>query len=388
MPKAPIYLDHHATTPLDPEVWEAMLPYFGIRFGNAASRHHAYGWEAEAAVKRAREQVAALFGAEPEEIIWTSCATESINLALKGFCEHQGFDRARILTTNLEHKATLDTCQYLAKKGVDVAFLPNNPGGLVQLHKAPSGCDGRATLVSAIHANNEIGTIQDVDDLIAFCHDGGHILHLDAAQSFGKVPFNARRQAFDLASVSAHKLYGPKGVGAIYVRKRARRVRLTPLIHGGGHERGFRSGTLNVPAIVGFGQAAEIAARRMAVDGERVRGLRDELLERLRQGLGDVEVNGDLTHRLDGNLNVSIAGVESESLIMAMEDVAISNGSACSSAKIEPSHVLLACGYDERRAYSSIRIGLGRSTSEADVDHAATRIIKEAKRLRELQAWV
>lgn len=380
----PIYLDHQATTPLDPEVWEAMLPYFESRFGNAASRHHAFGREAAAAVARAREQVAAALGAEPEEIVWTSGATEATNLALKGICEQAGHDLAAVYTTKIEHQATLDTCGYLASRGVEIRYVPNDDQGRLLFDQADAAASSRMAIASFIHANNEIGTIQDLGAASAFVADRGCLLHLDAAQSFGKVPLDARRDRFDLASLSAHKLYGPKGIGALYIRKQVPRIRLVPSLHGGGQEFGFRSGTLNVPAIVGFGAAAELAVRRMTHEALRLEALRSEFLERIITGLNGIRVNGHPEARLPGNVNLTIDGIDSESLLMALDDVAISNGSACSSARLEPSHVLLACGLSARQAFSSIRIGIGRSTSSDDVRYAAERIVEEVVRLREL----
>jgi cysteine desulfurase len=382
--REPIYLDHQATTPLDPAVWEAMVPYFGLRFGNAASRHHAFGREAEAAVSRAREQVAAALGASPEEIVWTSGATEATNLALKGMCERAGYGLAKVYTSRLEHQATLDTCNYLATRGVKVHYIPNDEHGRMLFAEDDTRVPGQMTIASLIHANNEIGTLQDLDAAVKFAANRECLLHLDAAQSFGKVPLDARKHAFDLASLSAHKLYGPKGVGALFLRKRVPRLRPVPSIHGGGHELGFRSGTLNVPAIVGFGAAAELAVRNMASETVRLEALRAEFVERVIAGLDGVRVNGHPEARLPGNVNLTIEGVESERLLMALDDVALSNGSACSSSSLKPSHVLLACGLDEQQAFNSIRIGFGRSTTQEDVRYAASRIVDEAARLRAL----
>lgn len=382
--REPIYLDHQATTPIDPAVWEAMLPYFGPRFGNAASRHHAFGRDAETAVARARGQVAAVLGAEPEEIVWTSGATEATNLALKGLCERAGYERAAIYTSKIEHQATLDTCAYLGTRGVEVLFVPNDGHGHLCFAEAVAAASERIAIATFIHANNEIGTIQDLDAAAAFAANRECLLHLDAAQSFGKIALDARKHGFDLASLSAHKLYGPKGVGALYVRKRVPRLRPVPSLHGGGHEFGLRSGTLNVPAIVGFGAAAELAARRMEDEAIRLRALGAEFVARVVAGLDGVRVNGHPEDRLPGNLNLTIEGVEAESLVMALDDVAISNGSACSSASLDPSHVLRACGLDDRQAFSSIRVGFGRSTTLEDVRYAAGRIVEEAARLRAL----
>ena len=382
--REPVYLDHQATTPLDPEVWEAMLPYFGPRFGNAASRHHGFGWDAEAAVARAREQVASALGAEPEEIVWTSGATEATNLALKGVCEQAGYDRSAIYTSRIEHQATLDTCEYLASKNVELSYVPNDSQGVLQFDGVIPTSVGRRAIASIIHANNEIGTVQGLDAVSAFAADRGCLLHLDAAQSFGKLPLDARKQGFDLASLSGHKVYGPKGVGALYIRRRHPRLKLVPLLHGGGHERGLRSGTLNVPAMVGFGVAAESATRRMAEEATRLEMLRELFVALVCGGLDGVRLNGHPTARIPGNASLTIDGVESESLLKALDDVAISNGSACSSSRLEASHVLLACGLSSSDAFSSIRVGIGRSTTESQVRFAAERIVQEASRLRAL----
>lgn len=380
----PIYLDHQATTPLAPEVWEAMLPYFGPRFGNAASRHHALGRQAETAVAQAREQVATALGAEPEEIFWTSGATEATNLALKGLCERIGYDRTTIFTSRVEHQATLDTCEYLTSKGVEILYVPNDAQGIIRFSDAILAAAERTAIASFIHANNEIGTVQSLAEAATFASERGCLLHLDVAQSFGKVPLDSKRNGFDLASLSGHKIYGPKGIGALYIRKRIPRLKPVPLMHGGGHERGLRSGTLNVPAIVGFGMAATIAVRRMNDEAIRLRELREAFISHLVGNLEGVRLNGHPESRLPGNINVTIEGIESESLLMALDDVAISNGSACSSSSMEASHVLLACGLNEQSAFSSIRIGLGRFTTVDDVLYAAGRIVEEADRLRAL----
>lgn len=384
----PIYLDHQATTPIDPEVWEAMTPYFGVHFGNAASRHHVYGWEAEAAVKKARQQVAALLRADPDEVIWTSGATEATNLALKGVCDVRSDTETHIVTSAIEHKATLDTCKYLESKGASVSIVGADQAGLVSPDEIVRAVTGRTKIISIIHANNEIGTIQDIAAIGRIAAERGCLLHIDAAQSFGKLPVDRKAVGFDLASLSGHKIYGPKGVGALYVQKKPKRIKLVPLIHGGGHERGLRSGTLNVPGIVGFGKAAEIAARRMDSDRAHLEAMGTRLFDLLSSKLEGVKLNGPRIgeSRLPGNLNVYIQGVESESLIMALADLALSNGSACSSLAVEPSHVLLACGLDESIAYSSIRIGLGRFNSLEEAEAAGNTIVEQAKRLRALGA--
>lgn len=388
--KLPVYLDCHATTPLDPRVLEAMMPYLTTEFGNAASRTHQYGWRAHEAVEKARAQVAALIGAEPKEIIFTSGATESINLALTGAFEaaaagvgpHAG--RNHLVTLATEHKATLDTVRFLERQGARVTVAPVGKDGRADFLALEDLLDDRTLLVSIMHANNEIGVIQPVADLAPAVLKRSALLHVDAAQSLGRLPIDVRRDGIDLMSMSSHKLYGPKGVGALFIRRRTPRIRLTEQIHGGGHERGLRSGTLNVPGIVGFGEACAIAAREMEEEGRRTAALRDRLLERLRTELGPdaLRVNGSMEFRLPNNLNVSFRGIEGESLIMGMRDVAVSSGSACTSASSEPSHVLAAIGLTPEEAHSSLRFGLGRFTTREEIEHAATRVIETVRRLR------
>jgi cysteine desulfurase len=369
----PIYLDHHATTPIDPRVLEAMLPYFGIRFGNAASRTHRFGWEAEKAVDLARKRIAALAGAAPREIVFTSGATESNNLAIKGV------NPRHIVTVATEHKAVLDPVKRAAP---EATVLRPRPGGLVDLDELRDAIRPDTGLVSVMYANNEIGVLQPVRAIGAICREKGVPFHCDAAQAFGKVPIDVEADCIDLMSLSAHKMYGPKGVGALYVRRR--KVRLDAQMDGGGHEFGMRSGTLNVPGIVGFGEACDIAAKEMVEEGARLAALRDRLRAALERGLEDVTVNGSMEHRLPGNLNVSFRGVDGEALITSLPEVALSTGSACTSATVEPSHVLRALGLSDDLAHSSLRFGIGRFNTEEEIDYTAGRVVEAVKRLRAL----
>ena len=383
--KKRIYLDNHSTTAVDPRVLNAMLPYFSERFGNAASKSHVFGWEAEEAVQEAREHVAALLGAEPKEIVFTSGATESDNLALMGSAcvlRHKGM---HLITSNIEHKAVLDTCKALAQEGFVITYLPVDKCGLISTNELRKAIRSDTILVSIMHANNEIGVLQNIDEIGAICRSFGVLFHTDAAQSVGKVPVNVESSRIDLLSVSAHKLYGPKGIGALYVRSDGPRVHLKPIINGGGHERGMRSGTLNVPAIVGFGKACALALVEGEGEAQRLLALREKLREGLLSELDDVYVNGDLEKRLPGNLNVSFAGVTGESILMGLEDeIAVSSGSACSSHSIEPSHVLRAIGRTPELADSSIRFGIGRFTTQADIDYAISRVVELTIHLRAL----
>jgi len=378
-----VYLDHHATTPLDPRVLAAMMPYFIEKFGNAASRSHRFGWEAEQAVETARRQVARLIGASPREIVFTSGATESDNLAIKGLAEASTGQGDHIVTCLIEHKAVLDVCRTLEQRGVRITRLPVSPEGLVDPAAVAAAIEPGTILVSIMYANNEVGTLQPVAEIGRMCRQRGVPFHSDAAQAVGKVPVNVESGNIDLLSISAHKIYGPKGVGALYLRRGAR-LRLAPQIHGGGHERGLRSGTLNVPGIVGLGEACAICAREMADEGARVARLRDRLRAQLVAGLDRVGVNGSMEHRLPHNLNVSFEGVEAEALMMGMPELAVSSGSACTSASIEPSYVLKAMGVPDARARTSLRFGLGRFTTGDDVDYAAVCAIEAVKKLREL----
>ncbi|MBI4703901.1 MAG: IscS subfamily cysteine desulfurase [Deltaproteobacteria bacterium] len=384
--KLPIYLDHHATTPVDERVLEAMLPYFSARFGNAASRSHSFGWEAERAVERARALVAALVGAAtPTEIVFTSGATEADNLAVKGVAELHRERGGHIVTTGIEHTAVLDTCRQLERQGFAVTYLPVPPTGVVDAQAVRQAITDRTLLVSVMLANGEVGSIQPIAAIGSLTRERGVLLHCDAAQGLGHVPLGVREAGVDLCSLSAHKIYGPKGVGALYVRRSHPRVVLAPQIHGGGHELGLRSGTLNVPGIVGFGRACELMAEQGREEAARLAALRDGLVETITAALEDVRINGTMQPRLPGNANLSFACVEAEALIMALkDDVALSSGSACSSQSTEPSHVLRALGLDDAAAHSSIRFGLGRFTTEEEADHVAARVIAQVQRLRRM----
>jgi cysteine desulfurase len=382
--RTPIYLDYHATTPLDPRVLQAMMPYLTGKFGNAASRSHQFGWEAEQAVEESRRQISALIGASPQEIVFTSGATESDNLAIKGVAEAYGNKGDHIITCAIEHKAVLDSCRNLEKRGFRVSYLPVNRDGVVDPDAVRAAINPRTVLVSIMYANNEVGTIQAVGDIGRICKEHEVLFHSDAVQAVGKVPVHVVADNIDLLSISAHKMYGPKGVGALYVRRRNPRVRLIAQLDGGGHERGMRSGTLNVPGIVGLGEACAICEQEMSRESPRLGGLRDRLREQLEAGLDEVFVNGSMRFRLPHNLNMSFAYVEAESLMMGMSEMALSSGSACTSATIEPSYVLKAMGIDDERAHSSIRFGLGRFNTEEEVDYVAARTIEVVKKLREL----
>ena len=379
----PVYLDHHATTPMDPRVLEAMLPYFGPRFGNAASRTHSFGWEAEKAVEMARKRVAELAGAAPREIVFTSGATESINLALKGALEAFRGKGAHIVTMATEHKAVLDSVRRLVREGCRATVLPPRPDGLIDLDQLRDAILPETVLVSVMAANNEIGTLQPVRGIGAVCREKGVRFHCDAAQAFGKTPIDVEAGGIDLMSISAHKMYGPKGAGALYVRRRGRRVELAAQMDGGGHEFGLRSGTLNVPGIVGLGEACALCAREMAGESARVAGLRDRLKARLEGELERVRVNGSMEHRLAGNLNMSFEGVDGEALLMSLPDLALSTGSACSSATVEPSYVLKALEAGDWLAHSSVRFGLGRFNTAEEVEYAAGRVVQAVRQLRE-----
>ncbi len=380
----PIYMDNHATTPLDPRVLEAMMPYLTTVFGNAASRNHSFGWEAEAAVEKAREQVAKLIGATAKEIIFTSGATESNNLAIKGIAEMYRERGNHIITQVTEHKATLDTCKRLEKYGYRVTYLPVKADGLIDLEDLKRAMDDKTILVTIMIANNEIGVVQPVAEIGKLCHERGVIFHTDGVQAAGKIPVDVNAMNIDALSLSAHKIYGPKGVGALYVRRRNPRVQISEQINGGGHERGMRSGTLNVPGIVGLGKACEIAREEMASEARRLSALRDKLKAKLENSLDYIHVNGSMENRLPGNLNVSFVYVEGESLLMGINDVAVSSGSACTSATLEPSYVLKALGLGDDVAHSSIRFGLGRFNTEAEVNYVSDKVIDVVQKLREL----
>jgi cysteine desulfurase len=377
-------MDYHATTPVDPRVLEAMMPFFNQHFGNPASRNHAFGWEAEEAVENARKHVAALIGATAKEIIFTSGATESNNLAIKGVAEMYREKGNHLITCVTEHKAVIDTCKKLEKQGARVTYLPVQKDGRIDLADLRAAITDKTILISIMSANNEIGVLQPIAEIGAIAKEKGIIFHSDAVQIVGKAPFNVNDAKVDLVSMSAHKLYGPKGVGALYVRRRNPRVLLAEQINGGGHERGMRSGTLNVPGIVGFGKAAELAKQEMATEGQRLRTLRDTLNAKLHANLDEIYVNGSMEHRLPHNLNISFAYVEGESLLMGINDVAVSSGSACTSASLEPSYVLKALGAGDDLAHSSIRFGLGRWTTDEEVDYVVERLTTVVRRLREM----
>ncbi len=384
MLKLPIYMDNHATTPVDPRVLEVMLPFFTERFGNAASRNHSFGSQADEAVETGRKQIADLIGASAKEIVITSGATESDNLAIKGVAEMYRRKGNHIITVVTEHKAVLDTCKRLEKQGFEVTYLGVQRDGLIDLDDLKRAITDKTILITVMMVNNEVGVIQPIAEIGRLARERGVLFHTDAVQGVGKIPFDVDALSVDLASLSAHKMYGPKGVGALYVRRKNPRVLLAPIIDGGGHERGMRSGTLNVPCIVGFGKAAEICGQEMAAESERIRALRDRLNELLHRNLDEIHVNGSLEHRVPNNLNVSFAYVEGESLLMGISDVAVSSGSACTSASLEPSYVLKALGTGEDLAHSSIRFGLGRFNTEEEVDYVAQRVTEVVKRLREM----
>ena len=382
--KLPIYMDNHATTPGDPRVVAAMLPYFTEKFGNAASRNHSFGWVAEEAVENARGQVARLIGATPREIIFTSGATESINLAIKGAVEAYGEKGNHIVTQVTEHRAVLDTCKRLEKRGCEVTYLDVAKDGLIDLDDLRRAITPKTILIAVMYANNEIGVVQPVAEIGKIAKERGVLFLSDAVQAVGKIPVSVQGERIDLLALSAHKFYGPKGCGALYVRRRDPRVQLAALLDGGGHERGMRSGTLNVPGIVGMGKAAEISQNEMAEEGKRLGGLRDRLKEGIAAGLSDIQINGSMEHRLPHNLNASFAHVDGEALLMGINDVAVSNGSACTSAKVEPSYVLSALGVEEELAHSSIRFGLGRFNTAEEVDYVIGRVVEVVSRLRDL----
>ncbi|MDO8431129.1 MAG: IscS subfamily cysteine desulfurase [Candidatus Binatus sp.] len=385
MLKTPVYMDNHATTRVDSRVLEAMLPYFTEKFGNAASRNHSFGWEAEEGVDRARNQIAALIGAKSKEIIFTSGATESDNLAIKGVVEFYKEKGNHIITCVTEHKAVLDSCRALERAGkATVTYLPVDKFGMVDPDAVRKAITDKTVLITIMWANNEIGTLHPIAEIGKIAKEKGVIFHCDAVQAIGKVPVDVEKAGIDLASITAHKIYGPKGIGAIYVRSKGPRVRLTPTMDGGGHERGMRSGTLNVPGIVGLGAACEIAGNSMPEESHRLLQLRSKLEAGLFERLDEIYVNGHPTERLPGNLNVSFAYVEGESLLMGINDIAVSSGSACTSATLEPSYVIRALGINEELAHSSIRFGLGRFNTEEEVDYVTERVTKEVKRLRDM----
>jgi len=382
--KLPIYMDNHATTPMDPRVLEEMLPYFREKFGNAASRNHSFGWVAEEGVETARERVAKLIGAATKEIIFTSGGTESDNLAIKGVAEMYKEKGNHIITAVTEHKAVLDSCKRLEKNGYRVTYLPIQKDGLIDLEDLKHAMDDKTILVTIMAANNEIGVIQAIAEIGKLCHERGVIFHTDAAQAVGRMPIDVIKQNIDLASISGHKMYGPKGTGALYVRHKNPSVQISAIIDGGGHERAMRSGTLNVPGIVGLGKACAIATEEMPHESCRLAGLRNRLKDRIMNRLDGCYINGSMEHRLPGNLNVSFGHVEGESLLMGINDVAVSSGSACTSAMVEPSYVLKALSVGDDLAHSSIRFGIGRFNTETEVDYVADRVVETVQRLREI----
>lgn len=379
----PIYLDYQATTPMDPRVLDAMMPYFTGKFGNPHSRSHSYGWEAEEAVESAREQVAKLINADPREVIFTSGATESNNLAIKGVALFNKDRKNEVVTVVTEHKCVLDTCRHLEQEGFKVTYLPVLENGLIDLDQLRAVVTDKTAIVSVMAVNNEIGVIQPLKEIAEIAHAKGAFFHTDAAQAAGKIPLDVNEIGIDLMSISGHKLYGPKGIGALFVRRKPR-VRLVAQMNGGGQERGMRSGTLSPPLCVGLGEACRIAREEMTADNERIRGLARKFYETVKAKLPDVFLNGDLEQRIPGNLNLSFAYVEGESLIMGIKDLAVSSGSACTSASLEPSYVLRALGVEEELAHTSIRFGFGRFTTEAEIDYAADTIVKRVSKLREM----
>ena len=381
--KLPVYMDYQATTPMDPRVLDTMLPYFTEKFGNPHSRSHSYGWEAEEAVEHARGHVAHLIGASAKEIVFTSGATESNNLAIKGVARFYKEKRNHIITVTTEHKCVLDTCRHLEQEGFDITYLPVQKNGLINLQELKNAITDKTVLVSVMAVNNEIGVIQPLKEIGKITREHGIFFHTDAAQAFGKIPLNVDEMNIDLMSISGHKIYGPKGIGALYVRRRPR-IRIQPIINGGGQERGMRSGTLAPPLIVGLGKAAEIAQKEMSKDAEHVRRLADRFMKEIYDAIPDVYLNGDREQRWPGNINLSFAYVEGESMIMAIKDLAVSSGSACTSASLEPSYVLRAIGVGEDLAHTSIRFGIGRFTTEAEIDYAIKTVKNSINRLRDM----
>jgi cysteine desulfurase len=382
-PKLPIYLDYQATTPCDPRVVQAMLPWFTEKFGNPHSRNHSFGWEAEEAVERARKQVASIIGADEREIVFTSGATESNNTALKGVARFYKDRKDHLVTVVTEHKCVLDSCRHLEQEGFKVTYLPVGKDGLIDLDQLKAAITDKTVLVSVMAANNEIGVIQPLAEIGRICREKGAFFHTDAAQAVGKIPLDVNAMNIDLMSISGHKIYGPKGIGALYVRRKPR-VRLQALMTGGGQERGFRSGTLPTPLCVGLGEACAIAEREMGAEAERLKMLRERFYQGVMAKLPEVYLNGDHDKRLPGNLNLSFAYVEGEGLMMGIKDLAVSSGSACTSASLEPSYVLRALGVTEDLAHTSLRIGFGRFTTEQEVDYAVEHVVAAVNRLREL----
>ena len=382
-PQKPVYLDYQATTPMDPRVLDAMMPYFIEKFGNPHSRNHSHGWEAEQAVEKARQQVAELIGADEREIVFTSGATESNNLAIAGVARFYKDRKNHIVTVATEHKCVLDTCRHLEQEGFEVTYLHVQQNGLVDLDALKQAITPKTAIVSVMAVNNEIGVIQPLKEIGKICREKGAFFHTDAAQAFGKIPLDVNEMKIDLMSISGHKIYGPKGIGALFVRRKPR-VRMIALIHGGGQERGFRSGTLPTPLCVGLGEAAAIAKREMGQETDRLTKLRDRFYDSIKKRLAEVYLNGDFAARIPGNLNLSFAYVEGEGLMMGIKDLSVSSGSACTSASLEPSYVLRALGVTEDLAHTSLRIGFGRFTTEDEVDYAADRIVEAVQKLRSM----
>lgn len=379
----PLYLDYQSTTPVDPRVMEAMVPYFTEKFGNPHSRSHQFGWESEEAVEEARKKVADLIGADPREIIFTSGATESNNMVIKGIARFYKDQKNHLITVKTEHKCVLDACRHLEEEGFKVTYLGVGNDGLIDLEELRSAITDKTALVSVMTVNNEIGVIQPIDEIGKICRERGVFFHSDIAQAFGKIPLDVNKSNLDVASISGHKIYGPKGVGAMFVRRKPR-VRLVPIINGGGQERGMRSGTVPTPLVVGLGKAAEIAKADMKEEYSRIKTLSDRLLKRIQDGAKDVFLNGSKEHRYPGNLNLSFAYIEGESMILAIKDLAVSSGSACTSSSLEPSYVLKSIGVGDELAHTSIRFGIGRFTTEEEVDFAADLILSKVEKLREL----
>lgn len=378
-----IYLDNQATTQIDPIVLDAMIPYLKNKFGNSSSRSHAFGWEAEEAVDIAREHVSTLIGATPQEIIFTSGATESINLALKGSTQIKS-TKKHIITFKTEHKAVLDICEFLENSGFEITYLSVKNNGLIDLKKLKSAIRKDTLLISVLHANNEIGVIQPIAEIGEICDSNNLIFHVDAAQSIGKIPIDVKKMNIHLLSISAHKFYGPKGCGALYIRRKNPTIKLTPIIHGGGHEKGFRSGTLAVHNIVGLGKACEISQEKMEEESIRIKILRDKLLDGLKDKIPDLIINGTMDYRLTGNLNVCFPSTKSDSIIMSMRDIALSSGSACKSASIQPSHVLKALGLTKQESHASIRFGIGRFNTEEEIGYTIRKVINTVNRTRQM----
>ena len=380
----PIYLDNHATTPMDPQAFEAMRPYFLAKFGNASSKNHSFGWEANSAVELARKQIAKLIKAKPNEIIFTSGATESINLTLKGIAEAYQFKGKHIISCAIEHSAVLDTLSYLTKSGFEVTYIPVDQDGFVSISKMQESIRPDTILVSIMAANNEIGSIQNIKSIGDICAEGDVLFHTDAAQAIGKIPFDVKENNIDLASFSAHKIYGPKGVGALFIKKKQEPIKIVPQMLGGGHENGLRSGTLNVPGIVGFGKAAEIADRLLINENSRIAKLRNKLYQGIVSRLSGIKLNGSMTNRLANNLNICIAGIKSESFILELNDIAVSSGAACASATLKPSHVLTVIGCTNEEAKNSIRFGIGRFNSEEEIAYTIKRVVETVEKLRSI----